>query len=152
MELPFKQGDIVHVVGAMDNDGFYMAEINGSRGLVPSNFLQIVSSSSIHTPDPVGDESKAVTHSRTKHSSHKDSLKSVTMNHGVGEEVSGKLQPNALHVAISPLTGAGQCGVSYLLYFLGNYLPCIAVAILSFCFSCFRLSLFSFFCISFIFL
>ncbi len=28
----------------MDEDGFFMAELNGKRGLVPSNFLQPVQS------------------------------------------------------------------------------------------------------------
>jgi len=28
------------IFGEMDDDGFFMGEINGQRGLVPSNFLQ----------------------------------------------------------------------------------------------------------------
>lgn len=40
MELSFKSGDIIICYGEMDDDGFYMAEIEGRRGLVPSNFLQ----------------------------------------------------------------------------------------------------------------
>jgi len=39
MELAFNTGDIVYVYGDMDEDGFFMGEINGVRGLVPSNFL-----------------------------------------------------------------------------------------------------------------
>ncbi|XP_047999657.1 uncharacterized protein LOC125236775 [Leguminivora glycinivorella] len=38
-ELSFHTGQIIHVYGDMDDDGFYMAEIDGVRGLVPSNFL-----------------------------------------------------------------------------------------------------------------
>lgn len=38
-ELSFQTGQIIHVYGEMDDDGFYMAEIDGVRGLVPSNFL-----------------------------------------------------------------------------------------------------------------
>ncbi|CAH2093659.1 unnamed protein product [Euphydryas editha] len=38
-ELSFQTGQIIHVYGDMDDDGFYMAEIDGMRGLVPSNFL-----------------------------------------------------------------------------------------------------------------
>ncbi|CAB3245774.1 unnamed protein product [Arctia plantaginis] len=38
-ELSFQTGQIIHVYGEMDDDGFYMAEIEGVRGLVPSNFL-----------------------------------------------------------------------------------------------------------------
>lgn len=40
IELPFKTGEIITVIGEMDEDGFFMAELKGKRGLVPSNFLQ----------------------------------------------------------------------------------------------------------------
>lgn len=40
MELSFQTGDIIYVYGDMDDDGFYMGELGGHRGLVPSNFLQ----------------------------------------------------------------------------------------------------------------
>lgn len=30
---------MINVFGDMDDDGFYLAEIRGQRGLVPSNFL-----------------------------------------------------------------------------------------------------------------
>jgi len=39
VELSFKTGDIVVIYGDMDDDGFYMGELSGRRGLVPSNFL-----------------------------------------------------------------------------------------------------------------
>ncbi|KAM6907562.1 peripheral-type benzodiazepine receptor-associated protein 1 [Xenentodon cancila] len=39
-ELTFSAGDIIHVFGDMDEDGFYYGDLNGHRGLVPSNFLQ----------------------------------------------------------------------------------------------------------------
>ena len=42
VELSFRQGDIITVFGEMDEDGFYMGELNGQRGLVPSNFLQVI--------------------------------------------------------------------------------------------------------------
>lgn len=42
MELSFQTGDIIYVYGDMDDDGFYMGELRGQRGLVPSNFLQDV--------------------------------------------------------------------------------------------------------------
>lgn len=38
-ELTFKQGDIITIYGEMDEDGFYVGELNGLKGLVPSNFL-----------------------------------------------------------------------------------------------------------------
>jgi RIMS-binding protein 2 len=39
VELTFKTGDLVTIYGDMDDDGFYMGELRGMRGLVPSNFL-----------------------------------------------------------------------------------------------------------------
>ena len=39
VELSFRTGDVITVYGDMDDDGFYMAELRGQRGLVPSNFL-----------------------------------------------------------------------------------------------------------------
>ncbi|XP_039298084.1 RIMS-binding protein 2 [Nilaparvata lugens] len=39
VELSFSTGNIIYVYGEMDDDGFYMGELEGVRGLVPSNFL-----------------------------------------------------------------------------------------------------------------
>ena len=39
VELRFSTGDLLLVYGEMDDDGFFMGELNGKRGLVPSNFL-----------------------------------------------------------------------------------------------------------------
>lgn len=39
MELSFKTGEVILVYGDMDEDGFFMGELDGVRGLVPSNFL-----------------------------------------------------------------------------------------------------------------
>ena len=39
VELHFRTGDLLLVYGEMDDDGFFMGELNGKRGLVPSNFL-----------------------------------------------------------------------------------------------------------------
>ncbi|XP_078277956.1 syntaxin-2-like [Rhinoraja longicauda] len=41
-ELTFCAGDIISVWGELDEDGFYYGEMNGHRGLVPSNFLEEV--------------------------------------------------------------------------------------------------------------
>ena len=35
VELTFKTGDLVTIYGDMDDDGFYMGELRGQRGLVP---------------------------------------------------------------------------------------------------------------------
>ncbi|XP_046474092.1 uncharacterized protein Rbp isoform X3 [Neodiprion pinetum] len=39
VELSFQTGNEIYVYGEMDDDGFYMGELDGVRGLVPSNFL-----------------------------------------------------------------------------------------------------------------
>lgn len=39
VELSFKTGEVILVYGEMDEDGFFMGELDGVRGLVPSNFL-----------------------------------------------------------------------------------------------------------------
>ncbi|XP_042564494.1 peripheral-type benzodiazepine receptor-associated protein 1 isoform X2 [Clupea harengus] len=39
-ELTFSAGDIIYVLGDMDADGFFYGDLNGHKGLVPSNFLQ----------------------------------------------------------------------------------------------------------------
>ena len=39
VELAFRTGQILLIFGDMDDDGFFMGELNGKRGLVPSNFL-----------------------------------------------------------------------------------------------------------------
>uniref|UniRef100_A0A8D0DJB6 RIMS-binding protein 2 n=1 Tax=Salvator merianae TaxID=96440 RepID=A0A8D0DJB6_SALMN len=41
-ELTFCTGDIITVTGEIDEDGFYCGELNGQKGLVPSNFLEEV--------------------------------------------------------------------------------------------------------------
>jgi RIMS-binding protein 2 len=44
-ELSFHSGDIIYVHGNVHDDGFYLGELeNGTKGLVPSNFLKEVSS------------------------------------------------------------------------------------------------------------
>uniref|UniRef100_A0AAV2JAM1 RIMS-binding protein 2 n=1 Tax=Knipowitschia caucasica TaxID=637954 RepID=A0AAV2JAM1_KNICA len=51
-ELTFSAGDIIHVIGDMDEDGFFLGELNGQRGLVPSNYLQALLESSATPPEP----------------------------------------------------------------------------------------------------
>ncbi|UJR37905.1 hypothetical protein I4U23_030593 [Adineta vaga] len=44
-ELSFRSGDTIYVHGTVHDDGFFLGELqNGSKGLVPSNFLKEVSS------------------------------------------------------------------------------------------------------------
>jgi hypothetical protein len=39
VELSFQQGDLIKIFGDVDDDGFFDGELNGVRGLVPSNFV-----------------------------------------------------------------------------------------------------------------
>ncbi|XP_052738774.1 uncharacterized protein LOC112051556 isoform X3 [Bicyclus anynana] len=50
VELSFHTGQIIHVYGDMDDDGFFMAEIDGVKGLVPSNFLADATTTSDYVP------------------------------------------------------------------------------------------------------
>ena len=44
-ELSFRSGDIIYVHGNVQEDGFFLGELeNGRKGLVPSNFLKEISS------------------------------------------------------------------------------------------------------------
>ena len=44
-ELSFRSGEIIYVHGNVQEDGFFLGELeNGRRGLVPSNFLKEISS------------------------------------------------------------------------------------------------------------
>ncbi|XP_070573780.1 RIMS-binding protein 2-like [Ptychodera flava] len=52
VELAFRTGDIITVFGDMDEDGFFMGELYGQRGLVPSNFLEDMPTSSLPNSHP----------------------------------------------------------------------------------------------------
>uniref|UniRef100_A0AC35TQ54 Fibronectin type-III domain-containing protein n=1 Tax=Rhabditophanes sp. KR3021 TaxID=114890 RepID=A0AC35TQ54_9BILA len=51
VELSFKQGDIITVMGDVDEDGFYYGELNNVRGLVPSNFLSETMGNALAPPN-----------------------------------------------------------------------------------------------------
>ncbi|KAI1708755.1 variant SH3 domain-containing protein [Ditylenchus destructor] len=65
-ELSFCSGDKITVYGEMDEDGFYLGELNGARGLVPSNFLDptILNTPNTLMPSPA----KASSQSHSRHS------------------------------------------------------------------------------------
>uniref|UniRef100_A0A8R1I092 SH3 domain-containing protein n=1 Tax=Caenorhabditis japonica TaxID=281687 RepID=A0A8R1I092_CAEJA len=65
VELSFRQGDIITVLGEMDDDGFYMGELNGVRGLVPSNFLQATPLTNLAPSQPTEPMRKGVAFSDT---------------------------------------------------------------------------------------
>lgn len=44
-ELSFRSGDIIYIHGNVQEDGFFLGELeNGRKGFVPSNFLKEISS------------------------------------------------------------------------------------------------------------
>ncbi|XP_063147180.1 peripheral-type benzodiazepine receptor-associated protein 1 [Candoia aspera] len=51
-ELRFCAGDTVTVLRSMDDDGFYYGEVNGQKGLVPSNFLEALPSDGALPSEP----------------------------------------------------------------------------------------------------
>ncbi|UMM21201.1 hypothetical protein L5515_002987 [Caenorhabditis briggsae] len=66
VELSFRQGDVITVYGDMDEDGFYMGELNGLRGLVPSNFLQPTPLNNLLPSQPTEPMRKGVAFSDTQ--------------------------------------------------------------------------------------
>lgn len=42
-ELSFRKGQEIIITGSMNKDGYYSAEINGRKGLVPASFLESTS-------------------------------------------------------------------------------------------------------------
>ncbi|XP_043095660.1 peripheral-type benzodiazepine receptor-associated protein 1 [Puntigrus tetrazona] len=66
-ELTFSAGDIIYVFGDMDDDGFYYGDLNGQKGLVPSNFLQAFP----ETEDDAARTEHTVTESRRDSQKHR---------------------------------------------------------------------------------
>ncbi|CAL2035251.1 unnamed protein product [Caenorhabditis brenneri] len=66
VELSFRQGDVIIVYGDMDEDGFFMGELNGCRGLVPSNFLQPTPLTNLLPSQPTEPMRKGVAFSDTQ--------------------------------------------------------------------------------------
>nr|XP_027202997.1 RIMS-binding protein 2-like isoform X2 [Dermatophagoides pteronyssinus] len=91
-ELAFRTGDIIYVYGDMDEDGFYIGEANGMRGLVPSNFLA--------DAGPVDSSSVAVAAAAagaTTSSTNPTNVRHVKMMSATGQQqqqMSGQLQAN----------------------------------------------------------
>ena len=78
VELSFKIGDIIMIFGEMDDDGFFMGELNGQRGLVPSNFLQAAPGTGL-SDDEAMDSASVITPARSGESIHTpDSRKSLS--------------------------------------------------------------------------
>ncbi|CAH8513073.1 unnamed protein product [Schistosoma mattheei] len=46
-ELPFREGQLIKILTECDEDGFYLGECNGLRGLVPSNMVSELQSHSL---------------------------------------------------------------------------------------------------------
>lgn len=66
MELSFRKGDAITVFGDMDEDGFYIGELDGNRGLVPSNFLQPASVEGFTNSTPLHQTGPAQTRSQVQ--------------------------------------------------------------------------------------
>ncbi|XP_067262706.1 RIMS-binding protein 2 isoform X4 [Chanodichthys erythropterus] len=78
-ELTFSAGDIIYVFGDMDDDGFYYGDLNGHKGLAPSNFLQAfpeTEEDSGRTEHTVTESRRDSQVSRTESSEHLDPVSS----------------------------------------------------------------------------
>ncbi|XP_064835470.1 LOW QUALITY PROTEIN: peripheral-type benzodiazepine receptor-associated protein 1-like [Oncorhynchus masou masou] len=64
-ELTFGAGDIIYVFGDMDDDGFFYGDLNGHKGLVPSNFLQAAPEAAGKAP-PFDPQPPSVSEPRTE--------------------------------------------------------------------------------------
>ncbi|KAM4546830.1 peripheral-type benzodiazepine receptor-associated protein 1 [Fundulus diaphanus] len=87
VELTFSAGDIIHVFGDMDEDGFFYGELNGHRGLVPSNFLQAFPDEP--PPEPVSAQSAP---------EHRKESQDTSMSSSEPQD----LGPSALEAALHP--------------------------------------------------
>ncbi|XP_047617553.1 RIMS-binding protein 2 isoform X2 [Phacochoerus africanus] len=94
-ELTFCTGDIITVFGEIDEDGFYYGELNGQKGLVPSNFLEEV-------PDDV----EVYLSDAPSHYSQDTPLRSKTKRGFHDSSTSLKNQS-------SPLTPVEKCSLHY---------------------------------------
>eukprot|EP00794_Sanderia_malayensis_P005320 gene5320-5989_t len=65
-ELNLRKGDVVTVIGDVDVDGYYTAEINGRRGLIPSNFMRELGTSQSATSSSYGGQKLYETQSTTR--------------------------------------------------------------------------------------
>lgn len=73
MELNFKTGEVILVYGEMDEDGFYMGELDGVRGLVPSNFLT-------EAPEPYSNQAGAASTSSGLNSQRSQCTANIPLN------------------------------------------------------------------------
>ncbi|XP_062590789.1 peripheral-type benzodiazepine receptor-associated protein 1-like isoform X4 [Saccostrea cucullata] len=98
LELAFRSGDTIMIYGDMDDDGFYMGERNGHRGLVPSNFLQeaplsddeVLESASIVSPARSGE-------SLSNMSRHSDLAPDKTQKVGPGTQLDQQLSHDTVN-------------------------------------------------------
>ncbi|XP_052800298.1 RIMS-binding protein 3-like isoform X4 [Mya arenaria] len=111
VELSFKAGDIIICYGEMDDDGFFMGDINGRRGLVPSNFLQETGASDEEALDSVS----VVTPARSGESINtSDSRKSEQSEKNDSKQHYPQQQQQQQHQSAraSPGTGDSPTGVA----------------------------------------
>ncbi|RWS10368.1 RIMS-binding protein 2-like protein [Dinothrombium tinctorium] len=129
MELAFNVGDIIYIYGDMDEDGFYMGEINGVRGLVPSNFLTEVTSNESSTrhgikqtprgrgdprmqqsqpPGSVIAQSSGPQQHLYTHPQSQTSQQQMSMGRGMGMRPQGPMAPQQYHPQQSGMPGNKQ--------------------------------------------
>ncbi|KAJ8280836.1 hypothetical protein GJAV_G00059670 [Gymnothorax javanicus] len=127
VELSFHAGDVISVYGNVDEDGFFYGELNGRRGLVPSNFLKTLASFGDQaTPGPEQPEHQHEM-PRLKQHPQKQRRKSVfalnpCRNHGKVEQVADQETTSRL---------ANACETGTRGYFHGAEVPTRRISLLA---------------------
>ncbi|XP_073807928.1 peripheral-type benzodiazepine receptor-associated protein 1 isoform X15 [Danio rerio] len=80
-ELTFSAGDVIYVFGDMDDDGFYYGDLNGHKGLVPSNFLQAYPETEEETPRTEQAVTESRRDSQTSQSESSEHPDAVSVSH-----------------------------------------------------------------------
>ncbi|KRX77963.1 Peripheral-type benzodiazepine receptor-associated protein 1 [Trichinella sp. T6] len=111
-ELRFLSGDVITVFGDMDEDGFYVGELNGRYGLVPSNFLELPNCNGpVDASNQMKEENaRTVTANARKESTNYTSAASVPVNSGEKSKPSStvNIQPTISSSKLTTVGGSSQ--------------------------------------------
>ncbi|XP_053532817.1 RIMS-binding protein 2 isoform X2 [Ictalurus punctatus] len=112
-ELTFNAGDIIYVFGDMDDDGFFYGDLNGQKGLVPSNFLQAFPENGDDSAEPEHTLASSRRDSQVSHAASVDQTEPLKSSPPDETQTEPNSQPESLlpnqqpehHPGPSPLSG-----------------------------------------------
>ncbi|XP_071027333.1 peripheral-type benzodiazepine receptor-associated protein 1-like isoform X1 [Oncorhynchus clarkii lewisi] len=111
-ELTFSAGDVIYVFGDMDDDGFFYGDLNGHKGLVPSNFLQAMPEAPRKAPPPDPQPPPLAEPRRELQVSPSTSMKQTTpeeVPHSpLQTGLSGPVQTHIHHLDLNPSAAAAM--------------------------------------------